>query len=141
MSDLKPLTPEIAYCRATVKGWERLRLLYNVILLVPGVLVLWRTLYLQDELIEKGLHIVPAYPIAPPLELIALSVIFGFVANICYCLGPYLEFLMTAWGVPLTGRRSRYFSFGMGVMLSLVLIGLAWLYVEYFMVTPFITAP
>ena len=86
---MKPLSPEIAYSRATVRSWERLRLIYNGILLVPGVLLIWRTLTLQAT--TENLSVVP---IGGVVELIAQAVVFGVVANICYCLGPYVEFVL-----------------------------------------------
>lgn len=140
---MKPLTPEIEYCRATVKSWERLRLLYNAIMLVAGGLVLLRTLYLQDqpELDAEAAMLGTIYPIAHPLELIAVSVLFGCVANVCYCLGPYLEFVITAAGFPISGQRSRYLIFGLGTMLSVAVIGCAWLAVEYYLVSPLIPTP
>ena len=45
---MKLLTPEIEFCRATVKSWEKLRLLYNVILLLPGIALIWRIIHLQQ---------------------------------------------------------------------------------------------
>jgi hypothetical protein len=44
---MKPLTLEIEYCRPTVRVWERLRILYNAILLLSGVALIWRTWHLQ----------------------------------------------------------------------------------------------
>jgi hypothetical protein len=129
---MKPLTPEIEYCRATVRVWERLRILYNAILLLPGVALIWRTLHLQKPT-GRG-----SYPLGEPLELIATALAFGLGANICYCLGPYVEFVMTALGLPLSGERTRYFVFGLGVLLSISMIGLSWLYVEYYFVTPLV---
>jgi hypothetical protein len=72
------------------------------------------------------------------LELIATALVFGLGANICYCLGPYVEFVMTALGFPLSGERTRYFVFGLGVLLSISMIGLSWLYAEYYFVTPLV---
>ncbi len=130
MPEVKPLTPEVAYCRATVRAWERLRLLYNTILLIPGVLVIWRTLRLQEEMMASAPPGSPA-PLVHPLGLTALAVVFGVVANICYCLGPYAEFVVTALGFPVTGERVRYFVFAMGVLLSLAVVGMTWLTIEF----------
>lgn len=135
---MKPLTPEIVYSRATVKAWERLRLLFNGILLLPGVALLLRTINLHAALEENHEAVFGGtgfYPSGDPLLLVAYAFIFGFVANICYCLGPYLEFVMSALGFPLTGQRTRYLVFGLGVLLSLAVMGLGWLYVEYYYVT------
>ncbi len=43
---------------------------------------------------------------------------------------------MTALGLPLSGERTRYFVFGLGVLLSISMIGLPWLCVECYFVTP-----
>ena len=71
----------------------------------------------------------------------AFVFIFGFVANICYCLGPYAEFVLTALGFPVSGKRARWFLFGVGMLLSLALVSAAWLYVEYWYVTSLVTGP
>lgn len=113
-----------------MRAWERLRLLYNTILLVPGVLVIWRTLRLQEEMVVSASPGSPAL-LVHPLGLTALSVVFGVVANICYCLGPYAEFAITALGFPVTGERARYFVFAMGVLLSLAVMGMTWLTIEF----------
>jgi hypothetical protein len=139
---VKPLTPEIEYCRATVKAWERLRLLYNAILVVPGIMVLSRTIYLASNHGLGGLPPgVDGIVAGDALGFIALSFVFGFVANICYCVGPYAEFVIAALGFPISGERSRYLVFGLGVMLSLGVIGCAWLSVEYSAVSSLIPAP
>lgn len=140
---MKPFSPEIEYSRTTVRAWERLRLFYNLILVIPGGAILGRTFHLQSEFkLAAGTVLNQhAFPLAHPVELIALSFVFGFVANVCFCLGPYSEFVVTAIGYPLTGQRSRYFVFGLGVMLSLGVMALPWLYVEYFFVSSLIPAP
>lgn len=138
---MKPLTPEIEYCRATVKSWERLRLIYNLILILPGIAIILRTISLQDQMMAgltpQDMH----YPFGHPIELIAGGFVFGFGANLCFCLGPYAEFVITALGFPLSGQRGRYFMFGLGVMLSLSVIALPWLWVEFWFISPLIPGP
>jgi len=124
-----------------VRAWERLRLLYNVIMVFPGCAVLLRTLSLQDRITVQGDAAGPTYLIGHPLELVAVSLAFGLVANICFCLGPYAEFVITALGYPISGIRSRYFIFGIGMLISLGLVGLVWLYVDYVVVVPLMPAP
>lgn len=63
------------------------------------------------------------------------------MANICYCLGPYTEFVITALGFPISGARSRYLIFGIGVMISLGVVALPWVYVEYYVVSSLIPGP
>ena len=55
---------------------------------------------------------------------------FGFCANLCFCLGLYTEVVITALGFPLSTRRIRYFLFGLGLMISLGGIMLVWFMLE-----------
>lgn len=141
---MKPLTPEIKYCRATVKAWERLRLYYNVLLVIPGIAIVLRVLHLQNEMAETdpaALAVSGVQAIGSPLLLVAYSFVFGFAANLCFCLGPYAEFVITALGFPITGQRTRFLIFGMGVTLSLGVMALPWLYAEYYFVSSLIPTP
>ena len=130
---MNPEAPEITYCRTTIKAWEKLRIIYNGIMLVAGGIVLWRAISLQNWIVAHDMatggpaHV---YPIAPVPVLVMAALGFGLIANLCFCLGPYSEFLLAARGVPLTGERIRKFVFAMGVLLSLGLVGLAWAAVE-----------
>ena len=137
---MKPLTPEIEYCRATVKAWEKLRFLYNGILLLPGIALIVRTVHLQG-VATAGNPPGMEYPLRHPVELVAGAFAFGFGANLLYCLGPYAEFVMTALGFPMSGQRMRYFVFGLGVMLSLAVMSLPWLFVEYYFVSRLLPTP
>ena len=65
-----------------------------------------------------------------PVDLVVPAVLFGIGANICFCLGPYTEFIITALGFPLSARRIRYFLFGAGLMISLGGIMLVWFMLE-----------
>ena len=59
-----------------VKGWERMRIHYNIILLVTGIiaiLLLMRTAYFNLE------------------ESLLPAIAFGISANICFCAGPVVE--------------------------------------------------
>ena len=126
---MKPLTPEIDFCRKTLKSWEKLRLLYNGVLLFPGIALLWRTLHLQGEMMSQKPPGV-GFVIMDPVDLVIRAVLFGICANICFCLGPYTEFIITALGFPLSARRIRYFLFGLGLMISLGGIMLVWFMLE-----------
>jgi hypothetical protein len=98
----------------TVKGtwlaWERLRILYNVILLVQGLICL------------SVLH---------PRETFIWMIIVTFAAcaNVLYCLGPLTEISIAA----VLGRRMdgvRYFIFAVGLLFSMYVI-LAYTMVGY----------
>jgi len=126
---MKPLTPEIEFCRATVKSWEKLRLLYNGILLVPGIVLIWRIIHLQQVMMaEKPPGM--GFPIMHPAKIVIWAFVFGFCANLCFCLGLYTEVVITALGFPLSTRRIRYFLFGLGLMISLGSIMLVWFMLE-----------
>lgn len=59
-----------------IKGWEKLRLLYNAILLIPGVIILF--LIDQRNIMPSGTSIPSA-------------LLFAICANIGFCLGPFTE--------------------------------------------------
>ena len=126
---MKPLTPEIEFCRATVKSWEKLRLLYNVILLLPGIALIWRIIHVQQVMMAANPPGM-GFPIMHPAEVVIGAFVFGFCANLCFCLGPYTEVVITALGFPLSARRIRYFIFGLGLILSLAVISVLWLLME-----------
>lgn len=100
--------------RSIVLPWEKLRLLYNGILLVPGLAIC------AGVYRESAWRLTDGFPGAA-LELIEIGLgaaLFGLVANVCFCLGPYAECVIAALGYPLTGRRIRPFLFGCGLLLS-----------------------
>ena len=126
---MKSLTPEIEFCRATVKSWEKLRLLYNVILLLPGIALIWRIIHLQQVMMAENPPGM-GFPIMHPAKVVTGAFVFGFCANLCFCLGLYTEVVITALGFPLSTRRIRYFLFGLGLMISLGGIMLVWFMLE-----------
>lgn len=87
-----------------VRAWEKLRLLFNALLLLPGiaVLMLW----------VKFAHM--PVPIA-----IFLAVLIGFGANVAFFMGPMAELYFRALflsGAPL--GRGRWLIFGAGLVVS-----------------------
>ena len=126
---MKPPAPEIEFCRATVKSWEKLRLLYNVILLLPGIALIWRIIHLQQVMMAENPPGM-GFPIMHPAKVVTGAFVFGFCANLCFCLGLYTEVVITALGFPLSTRRIRYFLFGLGLMISLGGIMLVWFMLE-----------
>lgn len=99
--DQKPALREI------VIGWERLRLLYNALLAIPGILVL------VTMMSDFGMGVVDAV-------LSALFVAVG--ANLCFLLGPLVELYVR--GIFRKGQpigRGRWLIFGSGTLLSLFL--------------------
>ena len=126
---MKELESEVEFCRRTMKSWEKLRLLYNGVLLLPGIALLWRILHLQAERMAQtppGM----GFPIMDPVGLFIRTLLFGICANVCFCLGPYSEFIVTALGFPLTARKIRVLLFSLGLMMSLGIIILVWFLME-----------
>ncbi len=96
-----------------VRGWEKLRLYYNLILSLPGLGILW----LGSDQISVG-------------EGFIAAILVGLGANIAFLLGPLTEVYLR--GLFFQGRsigRGRLLIFGAGLAISagfflLVLIGL-----------------
>ena len=99
--------------REIVLSWEKLRLLYNAILAVPGLLVL------NAMTGEFGITLAEA----------VLSAAFVAVgANLCFLLGPVAELYLRGLfrqGQPL--GRGRWLIFGSGTLLSFFLFILTYL--------------
>ena len=112
-----------------MKSWEKLRLLYNGVLLLPGIALLWRILHLQAERMAQNPPGM-GFPIMDPVDLFIRALLFGICANVCFCLGPYSEFIVTALGFPLTARKIRVLLFSLGLMMSLGIIMLVWFLME-----------
>ncbi len=103
-----PSAPPPAEDRASlgelVRGWEKLRLLYNGILILPGlgVLTLWVT----------RLHL-------PLAAAIIGGILVGIGANIAFMLGPLAELYLRGLlknGAPL--GKGRLLIFGAGLVVS-----------------------
>ncbi len=93
--------------REIVLAWEKLRLLYNALLAVPGILIL-------NEMVgQLGMPLASAIPSA---AVVAVS------ANLCFLFGPAAELYLRGLfrqGQPL--GRGRWLIFGSGTLLSLFL--------------------
>ena len=126
---MKELESEVEFCRRTMKSWEKLRLLYNGVLLLPGIALLWRILHLQAERMAQNPPGM-GFPIMAPVDLFIRALLFGICANVCFCLGPYSEFIVTALGFPLTASKIRVPLFSLGLIMSLGIIMLVWFLME-----------
>tara|TARA_B100000900_G_scaffold125236_1_gene105704 strand:- start:215 stop:619 length:405 start_codon:yes stop_codon:yes gene_type:complete len=126
---MKELESEIEFCRRIMKSWEKLRLLYNGVLLFPGIAMLWRILHLQADRMAQNPPGM-GFPIMDPVDLFIRALLFGICANVCFCLGPYSEFIVTALGFSLTARKIRVLLFSLGLMMSLGIIMLVWFLME-----------
>lgn len=109
-----PSAPPVANDHATlgelVRGWEKLRLIYNGIMILPGcgVLVLWIT---RQQL---------PVPVA-----IGGGILFGIGANIAFMLGPLAELYLRGLfrnGASLGKGRLLVFGAGLVVSAGVVLV-------------------
>lgn len=118
MSELNPYAPpaapldlidRAALCEL-VRAWEKLRLLYNGILLLPGIsiLVVWNISQHTQQ------------PVA-----ILSGLFVGFCANIAFFLGPLTEIYLRGffrYGAPLGKERLAIFGAGMVVSAGVLLM-------------------
>jgi hypothetical protein len=98
----KPLNIEL---REIVIGWERMRILYNIILLLIGIIAIFfllRTPYFKLE------------------ETILSAIAFGIFANVCFCAGPVAETYIRAIFNNQDIRSLRLALFILGTLLSLI---------------------
>ena len=101
-SDKKPLNSEL---REIVIGWERLRILYNIILFLVGVAAIF--VCMRAPYFNLAESIIPA-------------IMFGIFANICFCMGPTAETYIRAIFNSQDVRAVRIALFLLGTLLSLV---------------------
>jgi len=98
------------YPKAALQAWTRLWIVYNVVLLIYGLIALG-TLRLLER---QARHDCGALDQAPVL-------IFGIVANVCFCLGPLVEcsiFILLGHRMD----RNRYVLFAAGLLFAMLLI-------------------
>ena len=94
-------------------AWEKLRVVYNLVLLVEGLTWLW-PMWEVEKVTEN-----PYYRMGPFLW--GGAILFGVVANVFYCLGPLAE----VWAYRVLGwrmGRARYFLFAAGLLFSIVVV-------------------
>ncbi len=101
-SDSKPVHSEL---RDIVIGWERLRILYNIILFLVGVIAIF--VCLRAPYFELAETILPA-------------IVFGVFANACFCAGPTAETYIRVIFNNQDVKTLRISLFILGTLLSLV---------------------
>ncbi len=105
------------YVINSVYKWEKLRILYNIVMLVVGIpiaVVIYRTLQGLPPTFHDSLKIV--FDVG---GIIKASIIFGLFANLFYCLGPLVDIY---YYVFIKKRMSKLFRYGLfiaGLLLSL----------------------
>ena len=111
-----------AAIREVVVHWEKRRLVYNGILLVPGMLIIAKVFLLGDF---AGMDVVTTMA-----GIVIWVGIFAVMANVCFTLGPYLELVLNILGYRLTGIKIRPFVFMMGLLWSGFVMFVVWLLLE-----------
>lgn len=113
---MKDFENRLTLAREIVVGWERLRVIYNVVMFLVGGSLLW--IVLQSDAATEA-----TAGLAPPIVVyLTAALLFGIGANVCYCVGPYLELMLVALGYPESGKRVRYFLFGIGLLFSVLVM-------------------
>ena len=97
--------------RAVVLWWEKLRFVYNLILLVEGLFLL-------------GEDFVSAFARFWML-MTMYAIMFAIVANACYCLGPLFEICFQFLLKRRVGR-ARYLLFSVGLLFSVEVLYSMW---------------
>ncbi len=93
------VAPHADSADAVFQSWERLRMVYNVIL---------------------GLAFIPwLKPFVENGKFTTLVVEGAFAANLCYCAGPVIEGYAALLGIPR--KMARYTLFACGTLLALLL--------------------
>jgi hypothetical protein len=96
--------------RRALREWERLRVIYNVVMLVFGTPAALLMCSAYDQ-IGVGVS-----------EFIVLIIVAGVLANLLYCLGPMLDvYRLVFWGTGFESR-TRKCVFAVGLLLSLLMI-------------------
>lgn len=96
--------------RELVKAWEKRRLLYNLIMLPPGILILVLFVFRQNMPIPAA---------------IAMGLASGTGANAAFFLGPLAELYIRGWfmnGKEAPGFRKLLFAGGLFISLGLTLV-------------------
>ena len=104
---LAPFPDQKPALRELVLAWERFRLLYNALLALPGLLILFTLITMES---------------AGVVEVLVMGILVAIGANVCFLLGPVTELYLRGLfrqGEPL--GRGRLLIFGCGTLLSLML--------------------
>jgi hypothetical protein len=101
-SHTKPLNTEL---RNIVIGWERMRILYNIILFLVGVVAIFVSLQKPFFSLE---------------EVVISAIAFGIFANVCFCAGPTAETYIRVIFNSQDVKTVRLSLFILGTLLSLI---------------------
>lgn len=99
----------LAYRREAWLAWEKLRIVYNVTLLavgLPGLYFLW----CFEEYVGQSRGFIMGWAVP--------TIVFGVVANICYCLGPLAE-VAAYWVLGWRMGKARCLLFAPGLLFTM----------------------
>lgn len=109
---------ERSQLKESILAWEKLRILYNILLIPPGILICVQAFKLPQQ----------------PLLVIMFEALFvGFAANICFCAGPMFEIYRLALTQRPSSKLLRNILFGLGLAFSFLVFAFV------FIVTMFVT--
>lgn len=98
-----------ARLRDIVFSWEKLRIIYNLILVGPGLAVLYYSAISSSWSI-------------PLSEIFYSAIPFAILANLCFFAGPLAELYFSAIWQLSNSRAIRYWCFGLGLAFSLLIM-------------------
>ncbi len=101
-NELNLLSQQPLWARQIVKAWEKRRIIFNIVLLIPGILILLKMR-------------------APFTASIGIAFFVGVMANLCYFLGPLTELYACAITSKSELPSLRKLLFGFGLAGSLLL--------------------
>jgi len=104
--------------RAVFLRWEKLRILYNLIVGAVGVAALVFCVLASTDLLARPIDIDTSVVV----RLIVGALFYGVAANVCYCLGPMLESYVRWLGLRVTYVTQALFI--TGTVLSVLLTAL-----------------
>jgi len=105
--------------KRAIVSWEKLRLIYNVVLLLEGLFVSWCVWSIFES----------------SLQYVWAVVVFGLTANAFYCMGPLVE----VYASVIYGRRLgryRYLLFAAGLLFSMIVIAYLWFVLDPGVIVP-----
>ena len=91
-------------------AWEKLRIVYNLVLLMVGLPCLWLLMLLADFVGQGDYYAFGFFSNG--------TILFGVTANAFYCLGPLAEVCVYSV-LGLRMGRARYGPFAAGLLLSM----------------------
>jgi hypothetical protein len=113
-ADVEDLHRPVPTLKAVWLGWEKLRILYNAILLVEGLIGLWFLRHLGEKVGHRCPNVFGSH-------VWITIIIFAALANALYCLGPLAEISLVDLRVRWS-RRERRLLFAAGLLFSMLII-------------------